>query len=179
MGLYELAKEKYTSLGVDVEEILKQMEGISLSIHCWQGDDVAGFEHPDSKLEGGGIIATGSYPGRARTISELRADLDFTLSLIPGHHRVNLHAMYGDFSAKPVDRNEIAIDHFQSWIDWAAERSLGIDFNATLISHPKAETGFTLSSKDKETREFWLSHVERCREISSEMGKQLRGVSNV
>ena len=174
MDIYGLAKDKYSDLGVDVEERLNQLESIALSIHCWQGDDVVGFESPDAKLEGGGIIATGNYPGRARTLNELREDYDFSLSLIPGKHRVNLHAIYGDFSDTPVDRTEISIEHFQSWVDWAIERDLGIDFNATLFSHPKCESGFTLSSKNKEIREFWISHVERCREISTEMGKQLK-----
>ena len=132
-----------------------------MSIHCWQGDDVVGFESPDAKLHGGGILTTGNYPGRARSLKELRADYDTALSLIPGNHRVNLHAIYGDFSKNPADRNEISIEHFQSWIDWANDRNLGIDFNATLFSHPKSEAGYTLSSKNKETREFWIDHVSR------------------
>ena len=174
MDIYTLAKKQYSELGVNVDECIKQLETISLSIHCWQGDDVVGFESPDAKLEGGGILATGNYPGRARTISELREDYDFSLSLIPGTHRVNLHAIYGDFTEGPVERDVISIEQFQSWVDWADERNLGIDFNATLFSHPKAATGFTLSSKDKLTREFWVEHVQRCREISSEIGKQLK-----
>lgn len=173
MDLFELAKKKYIELGVDVEDILKKLETISLSIHCWQGDDVAGFESPTAKLEGGGILATGNFPGRARTLEELRNDYDFALSLIPGKHRVNLHAIYGDFSGGLRERNEISIENFQSWVNWAKERGLGIDFNATLFSHPMADSGFTLSNKDKQKREFWIDHVQRCREISSEMGKQL------
>ena len=174
MDLYEQAMKKYSELGVRVEDVLETLETISLSIHCWQGDDVIGFETHDAKLEGGGILATGNYPGRARTISELRDDYDFALSLIPGTHRVNLHAIYGDFSKGPVARDEISLDQFQSWVDWASERNLGIDFNATLFSHPKAESGFTLSNKDKETRDFWIEHVQRCREISSAIGRQLK-----
>jgi len=174
MDSYELAKKQYLELGVNVDDVIKQLESISLSLHCWQGDDVIGFESPDAKLEGGGIIATGNYPGRARSLIELRQDYDLALSLIPGKHRVNLHAIYGEFSENLADRNEISIEHFQSWVDWANERNLGIDFNATLFSHPKAQSGFTLSSKDKETREFWIEHVQRCRDISSKMGKQLK-----
>ena len=171
---YSSAKEQYTKLGMDVDECLKKLAGIPLSIHCWQGDDVGGFEHPDATLAGGGILATGNYPGKARSIEELKQDLEFALSLIPGTHRVNLHAIYGDFTSGRRERDEINIDNFQSWVDWALERNLGIDFNATLFSHPKANSGFTLSSKDKTIRDFWISHVQRCREISSKMGKQLK-----
>lgn len=174
MDLYEQAMKKYDELGVKVEDVLETLKTISISIHCWQGDDVVGFETPDAKLEGGGILATGNYPGRARSLPELQEDYVFALSLIPGQHRVNLHAIYGDFSKGFVERDAITIENFQSWVDWANERKLGIDFNPTLFSHGRAESGFTLSSKDKGTREFWIKHVQRCREISSEMGKQLK-----
>ncbi len=174
MDIYTLANKQYSELGVDVEGCIKQLEAISLSIHCWQGDDVSGFETPDAKLGGGGILATGNYPGRARSLPELQEDYVFALSLIPGQHRVNLHAIYGDFSKGFVERDAITIENFQSWVDWAYERNLGIDFNPTLFSHPKAESGFTLSSRDKGTREFWIEHVQRCREISSKIGKQLK-----
>ncbi len=170
---YEIAKVKYAELGVDTDLVIEKMENIPLSIHCWQGDDVGGFEHPNSQLTGGGIIATGSYPGKARTIMELQNDLSKAISLIPGNHRVNLHAIYGNFANKFVDRNEINANHFQTWIDWAKIEKLGLDFNSTLFSHPKADSGYTLSSKDPEIRNFWIDHVMRCREISVEIGKQL------
>lgn len=172
MNEYESAAKKYVDLGVDVEAQINILESISLSIHCWQGDDVVGFESPDAKLHGGGILATGNYPGRARSLTELREDYDIALSLIPGHHRVNLHAIYGDFKT-PTDRDKLSIEHFQSWVDWASERGLGIDFNSTLFSHVKSESGYTLSSKLKDIRDFWIDHVICCREISSKIGKQL------
>ena len=170
---YELARLKYEELGVDTDLVLEKMEKIPLSIHCWQGDDVGGFEHPESQLTGGGILATGNYPGKARSIEELQKDLSKAFSLIPGIHRVNLHAIYGNFGSKFVERNEININHFQIWIDWAKKENLGLDFNPTLFSHPKADSGYTLSSKVPEIRNFWIEHVMRCREISVEMGKQL------
>ncbi len=165
---------QYNELGVDTNAAIELLKHIPLSIHCWQGDDVVGFESPEAVLSGGGIIATGCYPGRARSLDELRTDYDFAFSLIPGTHRVNLHAIYGDFSERKIERNEITIDNYQSWVDWANERNLGIDFNATLFSHPNADSGFTLSSKNLKIREFWIEHVKRCREISSEIGKQLQ-----
>jgi L-rhamnose isomerase len=171
---YSRAIERYNELGVKADECIEQLEEISLSIHCWQGDDVSGFESHDATLAGGGILATGNYPGKARSIEELRQDLEFALSLIPGNHRINLHAIYGDFTSGRRERDEITIENFQSWVDWALERDLGIDFNATLFSHPKADSGFTLSSKDKTIRDFWIGHVQRCREISSDIGKQLQ-----
>jgi L-rhamnose isomerase len=170
---YEIAKNKYKDLGVDTDHILEKMDEICLSIHCWQGDDVEGFERPDSRLSGGGILATGNYPGKARTIVELQNDLSKAFSLIPGKHRVNLHAIYGNFGSEIVDRNEINSQHFQIWIDWAKEEKVGLDFNPTLFSHPKADSGYTLSCKDPEIRNFWIDHIMRCREISVEMGKQL------
>jgi len=174
MDEFFIAKKQYDKLGVNVYECIRRLETIPLSIHCWQGDDVAGFESVDATLDGGGILATGNYPGKARSVEELRQDLEFAFSLIPGSHRVNLHAIYGDFSKGPIARDEISIENFQSWVDWAIKHGLGLDFNATLFSHPKADSGFTLSSKDRGTREFWIEHVQRCREISSEMGKQLK-----
>jgi L-rhamnose isomerase len=171
---YELARERYSQFGVNPEKALEILEDVSLSLHCWQGDDLGGFERPDSGLTGGGLQVTGNYPGRARTIDELRMDLKKAYSLIPGHHRLNLHAMYGDFGGKPVERNEISIEHFKGWIDWAKQEGLKLDFNPTCFSHPKADSGFTLSSKDKEIREFWIEHVKRCREISASMGRRLQ-----
>jgi L-rhamnose isomerase len=170
---YELAKEQYAALGVDTDAALKKMAELAISLHCWQTDDVGGFETPDAELGGGGIQTTGNYPGKAGTIDEMRADLDKVMSLLPGKQRLNLHAIYGDFGGELVDRDQIEVKHFQSWIDWAKERGMGLDFNATCFSHPKADDGFTLSSKNEENRKFWVEHVKRCRAISAEMGKQL------
>lgn len=171
---YHLAQERYSQFGVNSEKALEILEKVSLSLHCWQGDDLGGFEKPDSRLAGGGLQVTGNYPGRARTVDELRMDLKKAYSLIPGRHRLNLHAMYGDFSGKPVDRNEISLEHYKAWIDWAKQEDLKLDFNPTCFSHPKADSGFTLSSKDKGIREFWIEHVKRCREISASMGRELQ-----
>ncbi len=170
---YRYAREKYHKFGIDTEQAIKRLAQISLSIHCWQGDDIKGFETQGSGLSGG-IQVTGNYPGRASNISELRKDLTMALSLIPGRHRINLHAIYGDFGDKKIERNEIGIEHFQSWIDWAKEKKLGLDFNATLFSHPLSEDGFTLSSKNKNIRDFWIEHVRRAREIATYFGRALR-----
>ncbi|GJM64747.1 L-rhamnose isomerase [Persicobacter diffluens] len=170
---YELAKKQYAALGVDVEAAIKKMEEVVVSLHCWQTDDVGGFETPDAELSGGGIQATGNYPGKATNIAEMRADLEKAISLIPGNLRLNLHAIYGDFQGELVDRDQIEPKHFQSWIDWCKEHNLGMDFNASNFSHPKADGGFTLSSKDPEIRAFWVEHLKRCREISAEIGRQL------
>jgi L-rhamnose isomerase len=170
---YELSRERYAQLGVDTEKALKTLESISLSIHCWQGDDVGGFEKPDARLEGGGIQVTGNYPGKARTIEELRMDLEKVYSLVPGRHRLSLHAIYGEFGGRAVDRNEIQPEHFTDWVDWARDQDIKLDFNATCFSHPKAEAGFTLSSKNKGIREFWIEHVKQCRAISAVMGREL------
>ncbi len=171
---YSLASKKYDDLGVNIEKILNKLVEIPISIHAWQGDDVSGFERPNSKLNGGGIIATGNYPGKASNIKQLQMDLDTALSLIPGTHRVNLHSFHGDFGGKFVERNLYTPEYFQSWIEWAKERNLKLDMNSTLFSHPKADDGFTLSSKSNEIRQFWIEHVCRCREISAEIGKQLK-----
>ena len=170
---YEIAKEQYAAIGVDTDAVLAKMNEVAISLHCWQTDDVGGFETPDAELGGGGIQTTGNYPGKAGTIEEMRADLDKVLSLLPGKQRLNLHAIYGDFKGEFVDRDQIEVKHFQSWIDWAKEREMGLDFNATCFSHPKADDGFTLSSKNEENRKFWVEHVKRCRAIAAEMGKQL------
>ncbi|WP_282035710.1 L-rhamnose isomerase [Saccharicrinis aurantiacus] len=170
---YDIAKAQYAALGVDTEEVIKNMSKVAISLHCWQTDDVGGFETPDAELSGGGIQTTGNYPGKAGTIEEMRADLEKVLSLLPGNLRLNLHAIYGDFGGELVDRNQIEVKHFQSWIDWCKKNGLGMDFNASNFSHPKADSGFTLSSKDEETRQFWVEHLKRCREISAEAGKQL------
>jgi L-rhamnose isomerase len=170
---YRIAKEEYAEHGIDVDSAIQQLETIPISLHCWQGDDVGGFETPGAELSGGGIQATGNYPGKARTIGELRSDIEKALSLIPGHHRLNLHACYLDNAGAFIDRNEIQPKHFQSWIDWAKLNKLGIDFNPTYFSHPKASDGFTLSHPDAGIRQFWIEHGIACRKISAEMGKQL------
>jgi L-rhamnose isomerase len=168
---YEQARQRYAELGVDTETAMERLSSTAISLHCWQGDDVGGFES-DEGLSGGGIMATGAYPGKARTSDELRADLEKTLSLIPGKHRLNLHAMYGETKGK-VERNELTAEHFTAWIDWAKANGLGMDFNGTFFSHPKAESGFTLSSADEGIRRFWVEHGIVCREIGAAMGKQL------
>ncbi len=176
LNAFELAKDSYTELGVDVSKAMAILDELSLSIHCWQGDDVGGFESPDSELSSGGIMATGKYPGKARSINELQMDLAKVVSLLPGDHRVALHAIYGDFEGNLIDRNEIEPRHFQTWIDWAKRENLGLDFNPTLFSHPKADSGFTLSSKSPDIRNFWIKHVQQCRQICVEIGKQLNDV---
>jgi L-rhamnose isomerase len=170
---YLLAKEEYAALGVDTDKVIAAMDKISISLHCWQTDDVGGFEKAGAVLGGGGIQATGNFPGKARTIEQMRADLDKVMSLLPGKQRLNLHAIYGEFGGKTVDRDQIEIKHFQGWIDWAKERKIGLDFNCTCFSHPLADDGFTLSSRDEKTRKFWVEHTKRCRAIAAEMGKQL------
>jgi L-rhamnose isomerase len=170
---YDLAKQRYAQIGVDTEKALKRLSSIAISLHCWQGDDVGGFEKAGAELSGGGIQATGNYPGKARTIKELRCDIEKALSMIPGKHRLNLHACYLDNGGKYVDRNEITVKHFQSWIDWAKTNGLGMDFNPTYFSHEKAAGGFTLSHNDKGIRDFWIEHGIACRKIGAEIGKQL------
>lgn len=170
---YEVAKEQYAELGVDTDQVIKDMEKVVISLHCWQTDDVGGFETPDSELSGGGIQATGNYPGKARSIADMRQDLEKVLSLLPGKHRLNLHAIYGDFKGEKVDRDAIGIDQFQSWIDWCKKNDLGMDFNGTFFSHTNADSGFTLSSKEERVRKFWVDHLKQCRAIAAEAGKQL------
>jgi L-rhamnose isomerase len=169
---YELAREQYALVGVDTEAALQTLSSVSLSLHCWQGDDVGGFERPDASLTGGGIQVTGSYPGKARSVEELRMDLLKAYELLPGKHRLNLHAIYGEFGGKSVDRDQISAEQFRGWIDWAKHHSLKLDFNPTCFSHPKADDGFTLSHPRKEIRSFWIEHVKRCREIAVVMGKE-------
>jgi L-rhamnose isomerase len=170
---YDIAKEQYAAIGVDTEKVLKDMENVVISLHCWQTDDVGGFETPDAELSGGGIQATGNYPGKATSIAEMRADLEKVLSLLPGKQRLNLHAIYGEFNGEKVDRDQIEVKHFQGWIDWCKEQGIGMDFNASCFSHPNAADGYTLSSKDEKIRQFWVEHLKRCRAISAEFGKQL------
>ena len=166
------AKERYAACGVDVEAALTTLATVPVSLHCWQGDDVQGFEHTGDAI-GGGLAVTGNYPGRARTPDELRSDLEQALSLIPGRHRLNLHACYGEFGGKTVDRNEIEPAHFAGWVDWARGQQLGLDFNPTCFAHPKAADGFTLAHPDKAIRDFWIEHCTRCRTIGAGFGEAL------
>ncbi len=168
---YELARERYAQFGVSTDDALQKLAQIPISLHCWQGDDVLGFESADQAL-GGGLMATGNYPGKARTAAELRSDLDMAYSLIPGNHRLNLHAIYLENDA-PVPRNEILPQHFAGWAAWAKENNHGIDFNPTLFSHPLADDGFTLSHRDKGIRDFWIEHCIACREIGAYFGQEL------
>lgn len=170
---YELARETYAVYGVDTDAVLKEMAETTLSLHCWQGDDVTGFEAGQEGLSDGGILATGNYPGKASNGEELRADLELALSLIPGRHRVNLHAIYAETGGAFVDRDQLEPKHFQAWIDWARQHQLGLDFNPTFFSHPLAASGFTLASKEEKTRRFWIEHAKRSRAIAAEIGRQL------
>ncbi|MGQ9632637.1 MAG: L-rhamnose isomerase [Bryobacteraceae bacterium] len=170
---YQLAKDAYGTFGVNVDAALERLSQIPISIHCWQGDDVGGFETAGSALSGGGIQSTGNYPGKARTIEELRQDFEKALSLIPGRHRFALHGSYLDNGGVFVDRDQVEPRHFQSWIDWAKHIGIGLDFNSTFFSHPKAANGFTLSHPDPAIRDFWIAHAIACRKIGAEMGRQL------
>ena len=166
---YQIAKERYEAIGVDTEKVLDQLQNFHLSMHCWQADDVKGFEVQAGALSGG-IQSTGNYPGAARNIDELRADVLKAKSLIPGTHRLNLHEIYGDFQGKVVDRDEVTVDYFKSWIDWAKENNTPLDFNSTSFSHPKSGN-LSLSNPDKGIRDFWIEHTKRCRDIADAMGK--------
>lgn len=166
---YRLAQERYESLGVDVDKVIERLQKVAISLHCWQGDDVAGFEDNGSEL-GSGLAVTGNYPGRARTADELRQDLQTAYSLIPGNHRLNLHACYGEFHGQ-VDRDEIGVAHFEGWIQWAKGQGISLDFNPTFFAHEKASDGFTLSHQDAGVRKFWIDHGIACRHIAAEMGK--------
>ena len=166
---YEIAKERYAELGVDTEKVLQQLQDFHLSMHCWQADDVKGFEVQAGDMSGG-IQSTGNYPGAARNIDELRADILKAKSLIPGSHRLNLHEIYGDFQGKVVDRDEVTVEHFQSWIDWAKDNDTLLDFNSSSFSHPKSGS-LSLSNPDESIRSFWVEHTKRCRDIADAMGK--------
>jgi L-rhamnose isomerase len=168
---YETAKAAFADWGVDTEAALDRLKTIPISMHCWQGDDVVGFEQK-SGSSGGGIQATGNHPGRARTPDELRADLEFAFSMIPGKHRLNLHAMYLDTDQSP-DRDEIAFEHFAPWVDWAKDHRIGLDFNPTFFAHAKADDNLTLSHPDQGIRDFWIEHGQRSREIAAQMGAAL------
>ena len=169
---YNLAKERYAALDVDTDAALTALTQTPISLHCWQGDDVVGFEDPTRGLSGG-IMATGNYPGKARSTDELRSDLDMAYSLIPGTHRLNLHMIYGDSDGAKLDRNDWQPHHFDKWIAWAKENDHGIDFNPTCFSHPMADSGFTLASLDAEVRNFWIEHCRLSREIGAYIGEQL------
>ncbi|MFP9461900.1 L-rhamnose isomerase [Pectobacterium brasiliense] len=168
---WQLAKARYASMNIDVEAVLEQLDQIPVSMHCWQGDDVAGFENTGGPLTGG-IQATGNYPGKASTPDELRADLEQAFALIPGPKRLNLHAIYLE-SAQPVARNEIAPEHFSTWVEWAKRHQLGLDFNPTCFSHPLSAGGFTLSHPDEKVRRFWIEHCQASRRISAYFGREL------
>lgn len=168
---FSLACDRYAYWGVDVDAALKAVDAFPISVHCWQGDDVGGFEHADARLEGGGIQVTGNHPGKARTPAELRTDLDAAFAIAPGVKRLSLHASYGEFGGKAVDRDAIEPAHFKGWMDWAKTRGIKLDFNATLFSHPLAADGYTLSHRDPKVRAFWIEHVKRARRVAAAMGR--------
>jgi L-rhamnose isomerase len=169
---YSLARERYALLGVDTEQALATLGQVALSLHCWQGDDVGGFESAGEALSGG-IAATGNYPGKARTADELRRDLDQAYRLIPGSHRLNLHAMYAETGGRKVERNELRPEHFAAWTEWAKQKHHGIDFNPSCFSHPMSASGFTLASYDEGIRNFWIEHCIACRQIGAHFGREL------
>ena len=166
---FDIAVERYAAVGVDVNQAMEKLQKISLSLHCWQADDVSGFENPDGQLSGG-IQATGNHPGKARNMQELRADILKAASYIPGQHRLNLHAIYGDFGGQKVDRNEIEPKHFESWMQWGKEHQMKLDFNSTSFSHAKSGS-LSLSNPDPEIRNFWIEHTKRSRAIAEAMGQ--------
>lgn len=165
---YAVAKERYAAIGIDTDKVIAQLENTPISLHCWQADDVVGFERNEALS--GGIQTTGNFPGRARNIEEVRHDVIFAKSLLAGNHRLNLHETYGDFGGKFVDRDQVEVKHFQSWIDWAKEQKMKLDFNSTSFSHPKSGE-LSLSNPDKGIRDFWIEHTKRCRLIADAMGK--------
>lgn len=169
---YEFAKQAYSKWGIDVDAAMEKLKKVPISIHCWQGDDIGGFEVNPSELSGG-IDVTGDYPGKATTPEQLRSDLEKALSLIPGKHRINLHAIYGETNGEVVERDQLEPKHFQNWVSWAKVNGLGLDFNPTLFSHPKAAEGLTLSHPDEEIREFWINHCIASRKIGEYFGKEL------
>jgi L-rhamnose isomerase len=169
---YRLARERYALLDVDTDQALETLARIPISLHCWQGDDVTGFESSEAAL-GGGLAVTGNYPGKARTPAELRQDLDMAYRLVPGRHRLNLHAIYAETGGRKVPRNELRPEHFSGWVDWARANGHGLDFNPTFFAHPLAESGFTLASYDPAVRQFWIEHGVACRRIGAHFGKEL------
>jgi L-rhamnose isomerase len=169
---YQLARERYGELGVDTERAMATLRTIPISLHCWQGDDVGGFETAGGEL-GGGLAVTGNYPGKARNAEELRSDLNKAYDLIPGSHRLNLHSLYAEHRGKVADRDALTPELFQGWIDWAKGRKIGMDFNPSFFSHPKAADGFTLASRDEGIRKFWVRHGQICRKIGEKFGREL------
>ncbi len=167
---YARACDTYAQWGVNVGDACAALRKIPISLHCWQGDDVGGFES-DQGLTDGGIQATGNYPGKARNADELRSDLDMALSLIPGKHRLNLHAIYAETGGRKISRDQLSLEHFQGWIDWTKGRGIGVDFNGTFFSHPLAASGFTLASRDEGIRQFWVAHGIACRKIGEGIGR--------
>ena len=170
MNRYDSAREIYNSYGIDTEKAIEKMNEATVSIHCWQGDDVGGFDSPEALS--GGIQATGNYPGKARTPEELMTDIDTAFSLIPGKKKLNLHASYAIFDGASVDRDAIRPEHFKKWVEFAKERGIGLDFNPTFFSHPKVKNGLTLSSPDDDSRHFWVEHGKRCLEISEYFARE-------
>jgi len=170
---YKLARENYAAFGVDTDTAIARCLEVPISLHCWQADDVRGLETPKSGLDSGGIMATGCYPGRARNGDEIRADLDLVLKMLPGKNRLNLHAFYAETGAKSVDRDAIAPEHFARWLEWAKAKEIGLDFNPTYFAHPRATSGFTLSSADRDVRKFWIDHGRACRVIAQHFSKKL------
>lgn len=168
---YQLAKEKYAEIGVDTDKVLEKLKDIKISIHCWQGDDIDGFLFKDVALSGG-IQTTGNYPGKAQNVEQLRADLEKALSMIPGKHKLSLHAIYADTDEK-VDLDELEPRHFEKWVEWAKKNGMGLDFNPTCFAHPMADSGFTISSADPKIRAFWIEHCKRCRKIAEYFGREL------
>ena len=173
MNAYQIAKETYAAQGVDTEQVIARLSETPISLHCWQGDDVGGFESAGTDLAGSGLASTGNYPGKARTPQELRQDLEKALSLLPGKHRLNLHACYAELGGTKKERSDYGVAEFQGWIDWAKSRSIGMDFNPSFFAHPKASSGYTLSSADKGIRDYWIDHGKACRRIGAEIGRQL------
>jgi len=167
---YGIAKEAYAALGVSADKAVKDALAVPISIHCWQGDDVVGFEGADT-LSGGGILTTGNYPGRARNGDELRADAEFAFSLVPGKKRFGLHSFYAETNGKKVGRDKIEPEHFSAWMNWSKKKKIPLDFNPSLFAHPMADSGYTLSSADPKIRKFWLDHLKACRRIASAFGK--------
>ena len=171
--VYDSAKERYAYYGVDTEKAIERLASVGISLQCWQGDDVSGFEDTEQTSKGG-CVATGAYPGKARTADELRMDLEEVYKLLPGRHRLSLHSSYLETGGEKVERNEIEPRHFQRWIDWAKQEHIGLDFNQTFFSHPKAASGFTLANYDGAIRQFWIEHAIVCRKIGEYMGKEMR-----
>jgi len=178
---YGQVQAEFAAVGIDADAALRVLETTPISVHCWQGDDIGGFENATAEAPGGGLAVTGNYPGRARTPQELRSDLEKVLSLVPGRHRLNLHALYLENGGQRVDRDAIETRHFSGWIDWAKSQEVGMDFNPTLFAHPHAADGFTLTHRDTAIREFWIEHCRRCRRIGADIGRTLgsRCVTNV